>query len=373
MKTIQRFFVLDAFRGIAAILVFLYHLPNLSILTKNIFISHSGIFVDLFFVLSGFVIFHNYQHKITGLMSSFGFLKKRFKRLVPLHIYTLLVMVILESVKYALYEYLPFSQAPFDVNTISTLWPQLFLLNSTPLFMGFNWNMQNWSISAEMIAYVLFVLVSILWYIKHLNKSFISIIVIMFGYMFFYIHNKDFNIVSDFNFSFIRGTIGFFVGVLTYLIRERILNHLIKIPIVLYQIFEVLIIVIATYLVSNLDKLIASFYLYHMIFAIIIIIYSMEKGLISQILKHNIFQKLGLWSYSIYLNHIFLIVIFNMIVVKILNIEGYTALFWELLTLIILCIYSSMTYKYIEKRFYKPTIKQNLIRPIRNSEDQIQV
>lgn len=357
MNNAQRFYVLDAFRGIAAILVFLYHLPNLSALSDNQFIAHSGIFVDLFFVLSGFVIFHNYQHKITGLDTAGRFLKKRFKRLIPLHLFTLTVMVLLETTKYGLSNYISFNQAPFEVNTIATLWPQLFLVNSTPWFAGFNWNGQNWSISAELIAYLIFVAASFIWFKRESLKTLLSISIIALGYLFFFVKYNNFDIVSDFDYSFIRGTIGFFVGIICYMFRHKILISLNKISTSLYHVLEILMITITVCIVCKLNVLMVHFYVYHLVFAALILLFSMEKGWISQILKFKVFQNLGLWSYSIYLNHIFVIVLFNMIVVTVLKLEGNMALICEVITLIGLCLYSSATYKFVERRFYQPKTK----------------
>ena len=160
-KTI-RYSSLDAFRGLASIFVAFFHMPPSSILTNNVFIKHSGVFVDFFFILSGFVIYHNYKNRIFDFASSKLFLLKRFKRLIPLHLYTLLVIFLLEIAKLITYNFLPYSSPPFEINTINTLWTQLFLLNSTPLFMGFNWNGSNWSISAELIAYITFAIISII-------------------------------------------------------------------------------------------------------------------------------------------------------------------------------------------------------------------
>jgi len=48
----QRFEALDAFRGLAAIMIVLYHSQFYNNANPNQFVHHSGIFVDFFFVLS---------------------------------------------------------------------------------------------------------------------------------------------------------------------------------------------------------------------------------------------------------------------------------------------------------------------------------
>jgi peptidoglycan/LPS O-acetylase OafA/YrhL len=62
----ERFIALDSWRGIAACLVALFHLEAYSHLVYSHlnaapFLRNSWLFVDFFFVLSGFVIAANYQ------------------------------------------------------------------------------------------------------------------------------------------------------------------------------------------------------------------------------------------------------------------------------------------------------------------------
>lgn len=354
MESIKRFSVLDAFRGLAAIFVFLFHMPNLTILTKNAFITGSAIYVDLFFILSGFVIFHNYRDRINSYSSSITFMLKRTKRLLPLHIYTLLILVILECIKFLLYNFLPFTQAPFESNTLKALWPQIFLLNSTPFFAGFYWNYPNWSISGEFICYLVFASMFLIHAKKRFSYLVLSIIIIFSGYLFFYINTGSFNIVNtlDFHFNFIRALIGFFLGIAIYYFRSYLKTISFNINLLSNSITEISICVLVVFATINLDDLITHFYIIHLAFGMLILIFSFEKGLLSTLFKKKLFQNLGSWSYSIYLNHIFIITIYNMIFLKLFKTTGLELLIFEILTGVFLCYYSYLTYRFIEKRFY---------------------
>lgn len=78
----ERFIGLDGLRGLAAIAVLIRHLPDQ--LGKGWFpASYLG--VDLFFMLSGFVIAHAYERRLLGGMGALGFMKARFIRLWPLY------------------------------------------------------------------------------------------------------------------------------------------------------------------------------------------------------------------------------------------------------------------------------------------------
>jgi peptidoglycan/LPS O-acetylase OafA/YrhL len=97
------FAALDSWRGIAAIAVALLHCPAYGYVYSLPFVRHSGLFVDFFFVLSGFVIAYNYGDQVRNLKDVFLFMQRRFARLWPLRgaqraIGSLLVGAIIERV-----------------------------------------------------------------------------------------------------------------------------------------------------------------------------------------------------------------------------------------------------------------------------------
>lgn len=56
----EHFIALDSWRGICALMLAVYHFPINGWMDTNGLISNSKMFVDFFFVLSGFVIAANY-------------------------------------------------------------------------------------------------------------------------------------------------------------------------------------------------------------------------------------------------------------------------------------------------------------------------
>jgi peptidoglycan/LPS O-acetylase OafA/YrhL len=92
----DRLVVLDLMRGVAAIAVLIYHAE---IFLGVQFLPNAYLAVDLFFLLSGFVIAHNYDHKFTAGMSLRDFTVQRLIRLYPCFILTLGIGFVLGSAR----------------------------------------------------------------------------------------------------------------------------------------------------------------------------------------------------------------------------------------------------------------------------------
>jgi peptidoglycan/LPS O-acetylase OafA/YrhL len=112
---------------------------------------HFNLFVDLFFVVSGFVIARQYFGRVNDAASVGRFLWRRLARIYPLHLATLAFYVALAGA-------LHFGAARTDNPArypLSDLPAQLLLLHA---FIGerLTFNFPSWSLSAEMFCYLLF-------------------------------------------------------------------------------------------------------------------------------------------------------------------------------------------------------------------------
>jgi peptidoglycan/LPS O-acetylase OafA/YrhL len=121
----------------------------------NPFIMHGGVGVDLFFVLSGFILSHAYRETFRVELSPktwLGFIRNRFARIYPLHFVTMLVTLLLFMVG---------RRMGVDPRSAKGFTLISFLANLT---MTHAWlpsvtaaiNLPAWSISAEWFAYLLF-------------------------------------------------------------------------------------------------------------------------------------------------------------------------------------------------------------------------
>ena len=153
--TQRRFRVLDTYRYIAAVGVVAFHFE----LNVQPFLGHPTaifekmhLFVDFFFVLSGFVLMHTYGARMHKFADMRLFLRKRLARVYPLHaLMTLVFMAI--SVLIAVLHLKIDRTTTFDLSLAPA---NLLLLHAWGLASHMGLNYPSWSISAEFFVYLLF-------------------------------------------------------------------------------------------------------------------------------------------------------------------------------------------------------------------------
>jgi peptidoglycan/LPS O-acetylase OafA/YrhL len=211
------FFVpLESLRGVAALIVVVYHAVWLNPVTNMRFFMNGALMVDFFFVLSGFVIFHSYGNRLSSVRDFGRFLWLRLGRLYPLHFAFLLVFVAIEAVKYfAQVRFGIVADKPaFTVNGASAFVQNLFLVHAlSPQPLTFNY--PSWSISVEFYAYVLFGIVLIV--VGRGVQFLLASCAIVAASAAVLLIGGQFSLADSGNgWAFFRCCGGFFLGVLTY-------------------------------------------------------------------------------------------------------------------------------------------------------------
>jgi peptidoglycan/LPS O-acetylase OafA/YrhL len=146
---------LDAIRGVAAISVMLYHFSPF--LADGKVLPSSYLAVDLFFLLSGFVIAHAYDRKIENGMGFGTFVAIRLIRLYPLYLAGTLLGFFYLLVKNRLIpaEYMPLS----EIGTMLTTGMFFIPLVSDAYHTIFPLNPASWSLFFELIVNIAYVAV----------------------------------------------------------------------------------------------------------------------------------------------------------------------------------------------------------------------
>ncbi|MEP5937106.1 MAG: acyltransferase [Erythrobacter sp.] len=292
----ERFEVLDALRGLCALLVALYHFQANGLIARSLLVQNGWLFVDYFFVLSGFVIAHSYGERLReGAVSVGRFMALRMGRIYPLHIAVLLAFVALELLLVFGGNWIAqfVTREPFTGSrSIGALVQNIFLLQSFGIEGGRGWNGPAWSIAAEMWTYLLFALIFVAarrWFV------WIAALIVVVAAAWLNANAPDLHVT--FEGGIVRCIFGFSVGVLTYQAYRRFGG-------LRGQMWEVLAI--------GLVIAFASFatgrwtFLAPLIFALTIMALATQSGVISAMLRRPFFQLLGLISYSIYMIHVFL-------------------------------------------------------------------
>src|SRR5215471_19407682 len=160
----HKYEALDGLRGIAALGVVLYHVDWVNHFSDTQFVRNGFLFVDLFFILSGFVLASVYRGRISTPYQLRDFLLLRFFRIYPLHVAILAVFVLIESCKLILTKngLVASTGGAFSGSRSLALLPyNVFLLQGAGFIHRFTWNVPSWSISSEAVAYLAFGAVSL--------------------------------------------------------------------------------------------------------------------------------------------------------------------------------------------------------------------
>ena len=144
---------LTSLRFFAAFWVVLFHYwPNLAAAATPALVAKGYLGVELFFVLSGFILCHVYLAGFEdGRFRYADFLWARLARIYPMHLATLIGMGLMAGLAIA-------AGLPVDHNILSlvALPANLALVQAWGVTTVAGWNHPSWSISAEWFAYLTF-------------------------------------------------------------------------------------------------------------------------------------------------------------------------------------------------------------------------
>jgi peptidoglycan/LPS O-acetylase OafA/YrhL len=125
LSATSRIASLDGLRGIAAVGVMIFHfnyffLPQAALTSMLPFmrpiLDHAYLGVDLFFLMSGFVMAHVYGQKLSSNWRAHwrDFATMRFARIYPLFVLTTLVMVVTHALTH-----MPLSWISFSIRSLA--------------------------------------------------------------------------------------------------------------------------------------------------------------------------------------------------------------------------------------------------------------
>ena len=312
-----RFEALDGWRGVCACLVVLFHFHGYSPVYHSPFIRHSYLFVDFFFVLSGFVIAWNYATRLATWPQVRHFLVLRVGRVWPLHAVMLALFVAYEFAKHVLGTH---QAAPLFSGETSPLaiFTNFFLVQSLNLHDSLTWNGPAWSISTEVWTYVVFALLSVGFGLRHWMLALAAIVPPLALLLLSRTGSMD----VTYDFGILRCIFGFALGTLCYHVQKRRAAHAGPtgwLPTLAEVATVAAVIAFVSLSGDNNWSLLAPF-----VFAAAVLVFASEDGLLSRLFRTPFFAWLGKLSYSIYLTHFFVVMLMPVVIKRVTHIDLWT-------------------------------------------------
>ena len=334
----RKFYGIELLRFLASLAIVIYHwglsfgFLNLDANNTyenifNIIYLHGDDAVSIFFVISG-IVFSNIYLDEKDNSSFVNFFVKRFARLYPLHILTLILIIIIQF----LFLYIFGSNQLYTYNDLYHFFLNFFLLLGIGLEEGRSFNVPVWTVAMEI--YVYFVFFFLIAYIKKYKILFILLV-----YSLIIIIDKTKAVELDFIRKYLNLTWFidyarlFFSGVLIFLIEKKFRDSK-------FLYFAT----ISLLIIASVIK----FYYFIFIPSLVMFFVLIDKIITSSETK-KIFQVLGSLTYSMYLLHTvtFLYLLF------ILKVFDKVSIFYSDITFILYVfgtiLLSLISFNYFEK------------------------
>jgi peptidoglycan/LPS O-acetylase OafA/YrhL len=302
-----RFEALDSWRGVAAILVVLFHAQVASHVRDAALVRAGEMLVDFFFVLSGFVIAYAYAGRVKSGADLGRFMMLRFGRVLPLHVVVLAAFIAMEGFK----AMAPGLGAPDDAaftgtNQIGAILTNLFLVQ-VGTHDQLTWNTPAWSIAAEIVAYAAFGVAALLLG-RRLGLAALAGAVVSLAVLWAVAPH---GMVSTHDFGDFRAIYGLSVGVLAHRLA---MGGIVRLRAEVtdgrgrwrWTAVEVLTVAAALAFIVNGYGTDAAFAA-PAVFGVVVLVFAVEGGQVSALMRTRPLVLLGTLSFSIYMVHMFII------------------------------------------------------------------
>jgi len=378
----EYFAALDGFRGLLALFVAIYHTIWFSHINSLTFFNNGAVIIDLFFALSGFLMFHLYGDKVNDRESAKTFMKRRFSRIYPLHLFMLMIFLAFALARLMANkvgiatldagETLPFT--PGAQEGWGSLLSHLTLTHAMGVNDSLTYNPPSWTISAEFFTYLVFVGM-MLW--AKPKKTFHFIVLggfVALIYAALSCLKPSMDITYDY--AFFRCVAGFFLGLIAARLygafKPKVDGLKAKTRSLIFSILEgaVLIgsVIFVIYCGGKLQFLVAPVLLAFMV------TFAFDGGVFSKVMSAKPLHYLAKISYSTYMTHVIISIAFSIFAGRVLSVHmpNWDNSLWagDALLAVYLCAvvaFSHLTYHYVEvpggrfiRNFKRPTLTKTV-------------
>lgn len=287
----EEFLYLDALRIVASFCIVIYHFSAQFDATTwspggKKFFHDLSLAVDLFFVISGYIICNVYGRRVETTEQYKEFMFKRFARLVPLHIVTFSIYFCVGAVAW-MGIFTPNHPEAFQPRCIV---PSLFLLQPFNFCDALAFNGVTWSIGSEMLMYFALPAVLIL-----VRRPVVGLVVALATVIALTIIGRLLHwewTAAAFDFGFVRAIPAFIFGAVCWSAR----GHLAKLKFTQAG-FWGCCLLIGAGLIAGWDRLVLLFLMYLLVMLAAAASFKRPSRLLEAI------APLGQLTYSIYMLH----------------------------------------------------------------------
>lgn len=331
----RRFVVLDFYRFVAALGVFIFHLKNIDGSISPAWNGSFGLFVDMFFILSGFVISYSYPASSAGGRSYARFMLRRIARIYPLHLLTLLAFVGLALVGV---------EESGSRSSVSDFVYNLFLVQAWGVTDHLSFNTPAWSISAELFCYLLFPL--LMYLARSVSPLILALIVavsygvLAHGHLPIW-HERSQMYGANFDYAMLRALPSFLNGILLAILFRLSGSYRSK---------SVLLVGIAVFALAVLIlNVFAKPDLAIILFSLAILFTAVGESALDRVPGAAWLGRLGNTSYAVYMLHELLIIVLFLPLWRHFSLGANEFPLFVLTCCVLLTIAADVTYAYVEK------------------------
>jgi len=297
-------------RALPPLVIVLYHFSEGHHYTGQLwldrFLTRGYLWVEFFFVLSGFILTYAYAPRVREVLSWRGygaFLRARLIRLYPLHLFMLLLilaMVVILRWLAAAGGYHSIFDLPYHQDVSAKGFAlSLLLMQGWHTMDRLTWNGLSWFVSAEFALCLMFP--AILWFAAR-GGAWRALVLIAAGLAGILVllltlgHGLD----MTYDWGVLRGLSEFLVGAGLAVLFAAVAHQ--RIPVWVHSAAQALLLALLVYSFAFTGWS-HSFNDIYTVLPIMALVFALafDKGIVAEALKWGPLQKVGDWSYAIYL------------------------------------------------------------------------
>jgi peptidoglycan/LPS O-acetylase OafA/YrhL len=335
---------LTSIRGIAAWWVVLFHFKNYLPIEPGTaawaVIAKGFLAVDLFFVLSGFILshVHGQDFAVISPRAVLRFLSLRLSRIYPIHIFVLIAYLSVPAVVVAFSA----TKTIEDRFGIAAFGASALLVHDWGIFDQLTWNIPSWSISAEWFAYLLFPFIAAsLRHVTTRTQAFAGVLGTLAALIALFA-GAGIPSIGDFisRIGALRGALQFLAGCFIYRVFALSRDRNTAGSEVSLALFAILLLSV----VVGWNRM-ADFWIFPAAFCCLILSLAYAESPLARLLAARPLVYLGDISYSTYMIHYIIFDYFKFLFVRSDHSASLLAVFGALATIFFL---SMLTYAYVE-------------------------